>query len=42
MGALRVKARKLEVPLDSSVSLESPQARKNPLSSHETTVPGKP
>ena len=41
MGALRMKASKLEAPLDSSMSLENPQARKNPTSSHETTVPGK-
>ena len=42
VGALRKKTRKLEAPLDSSMSLERPQARKNPLSSHETTVPVKP
>ena len=42
MGALRIKASRLEAPLDSTMSLESPQARKNPLSSHETTVPVKP
>ena len=39
-----MKASKLEAPLDSSVSLgreENPQARKNPKSSHETTVPRK-
>ena len=41
MGALRMKASKLEAPLDSSMPLESPQARKNPLSSYEKTVPGK-
>ena len=35
-----MKASKLEAPLDSSMLLESPQARKNPLSSHELTIPG--
>ena len=35
-----MKASKLEAPLDSSMLLESPQARRNPLSSHELTIPG--
>ena len=37
-----VRRQKLEVPLDSSMSLGRPQVRKNPLSSKETTVPAKP
>ena len=36
------RRQKLEAPLDSSMSLGRPQARKSSLSSHETTIPVKP
>ena len=37
-----VRRQKLEVPLESSMSLGRPQVRKNPVSNAEKTVPKKP